>query len=172
LRKLIFPILALLCFVGESLFVQVLPSEVYDIDRVFVPRFVMIIIVIITMYSKFSIGISYAIVLGLLYDLMYTNLIGVYMFAFPFISYFVSLTMKLLHINVVTVTALSIFSIVILDFYVYGVQLLIGGTTLQVMEFLNSRLFPTLVLNIAFVILLYIPLRKQLNLLMDLQKDD
>ncbi|MFD1736035.1 rod shape-determining protein MreD [Bacillus salitolerans] len=172
MRKWIFPILALLCFVGESIFVQVLPSEMYELERIIVPRFVMVMIVIITMYSNLQLGMSYGIVLGLLYDLMYTNLIGVYMFAYPLLAYFITLTMKILHINILTVTVCSLFSITLLEFFVYGVQLLIKGTNLEVVDFLNIRLLPTLVLNLAFVILFYIPLRKRFNLLLVAQKDD
>jgi rod shape-determining protein MreD len=172
LRKWIIPILALLCFVSESIFVQILPSEMYEYGRIIVPRFVLIMIVLISMYTNVTTGMTYGIVLGLLYDLMYTNLIGVYMFAFPLIAYIIAVTMKVLHINILIISLMSIISVTMLEFFVYGVQLLIGGTTLHVGGFLQLRLLPTLVLNLAFVILFYIPLRKHFNKWFDTKHDD
>jgi rod shape-determining protein MreD len=172
LRKWTLPILALLCFVGESLFVQILPSEIYDFGRIIVPRFVMVIIVIATMYTNVKTGMTYGIILGLLYDLMYTNLIGVYMFAFPLIAYLIAKMMRILHINILIVSFMSLASITALEFFLYGVQLLIGGTSLQGIEFLQLRLLPTIVLNLAFVILFYIPLRKHFNKWIDTKHDD
>jgi rod shape-determining protein MreD len=141
-------------------------------ERILVPRFVMVIVVIITMFTSVSTGMTYGFVLGLLYDLMYTNLIGVYMFAYMFLAYVVASIMRILHINTLTVTILSLLTITLLDFFVYGVMLLIKATSLPVEDFISVRLLPTLVLNLAFVILFFVPLRKQFYKIVDTNKDE
>jgi rod shape-determining protein MreD len=172
LRKWLLPTLALLCFIFESVFVQVLPSELFELEKIIVPRFVMVIVVIITIFTKPSTGMTYGFVLGLLYDLMYTNLIGVYMFAFTLLAYLVSLIMRIIHINTLTVTVVSLFTIALLDFFVYGVQLLIGVTAINMQDFLFIRLLPTLLFNLAFVILFYVPLKKQFFKIIDTNNED
>lgn len=172
MRKWLFPILAILCFIFESVFVQILPSEIFEMERIIVPRFTIIIIVIITMFTKVSTGMTYGFVLGLLYDLMYTNLIGVHMFAFTFLAYIVASIMRVLHINTLTVTVVSMFTITLLDLFVYSIQLLIKATNLPFDDFFTIRLLPTLILNLAFVIIFYIPLRKHFFLILDTNKDE
>ncbi len=141
-------------------------------ERVMVPRFVMIVIVIVTMFTTTTKGMTYGFILGLLYDLMYTDLIGVYLFAYTFLAYGVSVIMKLFHINIFTVTLVSLLSISVLDFFVYGIMLLIKTTTITLEDFLMIRLLPTLILNFAFVILLFVPLRKQFFKIIDTNKDE
>ncbi|WP_456278118.1 rod shape-determining protein MreD [Bacillus sp. AK128] len=172
MRKWLLPTLALLCFIFESVFVQVLPSELFNMERIMIPRFVMVIIVLITMLTSVSKGMIYGFVLGLLYDLMYTDLMGVYMFAYTFLAYGVAMIMKVLHINILTVILISLLSIGILDFFVYGIMILLKITMMPVEEFLMVRLLPTLVLNLAFVILLFVPLRKQFFKIIDTNKDE
>lgn len=132
----------------------------------------MVFIVIITMVTNAPTGMTYGFVLGILYDLMYTNLIGVYMFAYTLLAYVVASIMKILHINTLTVTFVSLLAISILDFFVYGIQLLIKVTIISIQEFLSIRLFPTLVLNFAFVILFFVPLRRQFLKINDTNKDE
>ncbi|MFZ3588324.1 rod shape-determining protein MreD [Bacillus sp. DJP31] len=172
MRKWLLPFLAIICFIFESVFVQILPSEFFGVERIMVPRFVMVMIVIITMFTRVSTGMTYGFVLGLLYDLMYTNLIGVYTFSFTLLAYIVASIMRVLHINTLTVTIVSLFTISILDFFVYGIQLLIKATSIPVEYFLTIRLLPTLILNLAFVILFFIPLRKHFFLILDTNKDE
>jgi rod shape-determining protein MreD len=94
------------------------------------------------------------------------------MFAFTLLAYIVSLIMKILHINTLTVTVVCLFIITALDFFVYGVQLLIGGTTIGLQDFLQVRLLPTLLLNLAFVILFFVPLKKQFFKILDTNNDE
>lgn len=141
-------------------------------ERIIVPRFVMVIIVLITIFTSVRTGMLYGFVLGIFYDLMYTNLIGVYMFAYTFLAYVVSSMMKILHINIFTVTVVSLITISILDFFVYWVQFLIKITAIPMDEFLFIRLLPTLVLNLAFVIILFMPLKKQFFKIYDTNKDE
>lgn len=171
MRKWFLPTLAFLCFILESVFVSVLPSELFEMERIIVPRFVLIIVVFITMFTNVRTGMTYGFILGILYDLLYTNLIGVYMFGLTFLAYVVAWVMRVLHINTFTVTLISLLMITVLDFYIYGVQLLLGNTTLIAADFLAIRLLPTLILNLAFVILLFVPLKGQFFKIIDTNSD-
>ncbi|MBM6619745.1 rod shape-determining protein MreD [Bacillus suaedaesalsae] len=171
MRKWFLPTLAFLCFILESVFVSVLPSELFGMERILVPRFVLIIVVFVTMFTNVRTGMIYGFVLGILYDLLYTNLIGVYMFAFTFLAYIVAWIIKLFQINTFTVTFISLIMITLLDFYVYGIQYLLANTSMIASEFLSIRLLPTLILNLAFVIVLFVPLKRQFFKIIDTNND-
>ncbi|KAA0549245.1 rod shape-determining protein MreD [Bacillus sp. BGMRC 2118] len=171
MRKWFLPTLAFFCFIFESVFVSVLPSEIFGMERILVPRFVLIIVGFVAMFTKARTGMIYGVVLGLFYDLLYTNLIGVYMFGFTLLAYVVAWMSKFVQVNTFTVTIISLFMITLLDFYVYGIQYLLGNTSIGVSEFLLIRLFPTLILNLAFVIFLFVPLRRQFFKIIDTNTD-
>lgn len=160
MRRFYLPFLTFLFFICESLFVDLLPAQLFGIDRIFVPRFVLIIIMMITIYFDQYNGMFYGIGFGLLYDLIYTDLIGVYMFAFAIIAYFISLIIRFLHTNLVVVLFISMTIVAAVEFFIYGIYLLIGVADMNVNIFGFNRLIPTVILNGVFVILIFYPVRR------------
>ncbi|MBX4373459.1 rod shape-determining protein MreD, partial [Mycobacterium tuberculosis] len=65
-------------------------------DQVIIPRFVMLSIVFITAYYSQKMGIIYGLVFGLLHDIVYTEILGIYLFAYPLFAYLISKALKAL----------------------------------------------------------------------------
>jgi rod shape-determining protein MreD len=162
-KKLILPLLLTFLFVLESVFVDLLPSTLFNVDRLFIPHFVMITLIFIVVYYNHLLGLIYAIVFGLFFDIVYTEIIGVYMFAYPIISYVLTKAVKVLQTNIFIISFLSIVGVALLEFYVYGVNLIIGFTDMNITSFLNNRLFSTLVINSVFVIIICYPFKRLLQ---------
>ena len=141
MKKIILPLLLTLLFVLESVFVDLLPSTLFNVDRLFIPHFVMITLIFIVVYYNQLLGLVYAIIFGLLFDIVYTEIIGVYMFAYPIISYVLTKAVKVLQTNIFIISFLSIIGVAFLEFYVYAVNLIIGFTNMNISEFLSDRLF-------------------------------
>lgn len=104
----------------------------------------------------------YGVIFGLLYDVVYTEILGVYMFAFPLIAYIAAKVMKWFHTHLVVACFLSMVFISVLEFYVYGIQLLIGKTTMSFEQFYADRLLPTLLVNALFLLVFSYPLKQRL----------
>ncbi|MBE4908141.1 rod shape-determining protein MreD [Bacillus luteolus] len=162
MKKLILPLLLTILFVLESVFVDLLPSTLFNVDRLFIPHFVMIALVFIVVYYNHLLGLVYAIIFGLLFDMVYTEIIGVYMFAYPIISYVLTKAVKILQTNIFIISVISIVGVALLEFYVYAVNLIIGFTNMNISLFISDRLFSTLVLNSVFVIIVCYPFKRLL----------
>ncbi len=54
----------------------------YGIESLLVPRFLIVLLVFIGIYSGRASSIIYGLCFGILYDIVYTELLGVYMFGF------------------------------------------------------------------------------------------
>lgn len=162
MKKLILPLLLTVLFVLESVFVDLLPSTLFNVDRMFIPHFVLIALIFIVVYYNHMLGLVYALIFGLLFDIVYTEIIGVYMFAYPIISYVLTKVVKVLQTNIFIISFLSVVGVAFLEFYVYAVNLIIGFTTINISVFINDRLFSTLVLNSVFVILICYPFKRLL----------
>lgn len=163
MRRILLPFVVMLTFFSESIFIDNVATEWFGVELILVPRFLLIMVVFITIFINTATGIYYGMIFGLLYDLIYTDMLGVYLFSIAFVAYLVSLMMKLLHTNFFVVLIMALIGVSILEFLVYGIYLLTGLTGLDFNLFIDGRLIPTLVLNTLFVLFFYAPIKMLLT---------
>ena len=164
MRKAFLPIIISLCFLFESVFVEMLPAEIFKSSSIFVPHFLMVAIIFVTVYISKKHGIMYGFIFGILFDIVYTEIIGIYLFMFPLVAYITSWIMRILQTNIILVSFVAILGVGFLELGVYEMNFLIGRTDMVFASFMDIRLVPTLILNLIFIILVSYPLRKYLDL--------
>ena len=164
MRKAFLPIIISLCFLFESVFVEMLPAELFKSSSIFVPHFLMVAIIFVTVYISQKHGIMYGFIFGILFDIVYTEIIGIYLFMFPLVAYITSWIMRVLQTNIILVSFVAILGVGFLELGVYEMNFLIGRTDMVFASFMDIRLVPTLILNLIFIILVSYPLRKYLDL--------
>lgn len=167
MKRFLLVVLVFLAFLLESTFVELIPPERFEIDRVFVPRFMIVLIMLISLFYNRNKAILYALIFGLLYDVVYTDIIGVYMFSFPLVVYVISLSMKVLHANLLVVFFIVAFGLSLLEGLIFGILYIANIAQMDWNQFVYDRLFPTLVLNGVFLIMIYYPMK---NYLLRLEK--
>lgn len=172
MKRFSVPALIALFFILESVFVQVLPGEVFNSDRIFVPRFLLVGLFFLAVFASRNYAIILAFVFGLLFDVVYTEIIGIYLFMFPLMVYGVSSMMKVLQANLVIVTVVSMLGIAILELGVYEMNFLIHRTDMPFQTFLSMRLLPTIILNLSFTIIVAYPLKKLFEKFSELLQND
>ncbi|WP_210366752.1 rod shape-determining protein MreD [Bacillus sp. REN3] len=161
MTRFLLPALFVFLFILESLFVEFLPAELFNSDRILVPHFLMAGILFLTAYVGQKQGILYGLIFGLLFDLVYTEIIGIYLVLFPLIAYLFAYMMKMLQTNILIVSLLSLIGIALLEISAYQFMHLIKVTDLEFAVFLKIRMYPTLILNLAFIILAAYPFKRQ-----------
>jgi rod shape-determining protein MreD len=162
MNRVILPLLLLLAFISENVFVSVFPSKPFGTDYIVVPHFLIIILLFITVYYNPTYAIYYALVFGFLFDIVYTELIGIYLFAYPILTFLVYNAMKVLQVNLIIVSTLILLTITVLEYYVYGFLTLLKLTDMPADTFFSERLLPTLAANAIFLFLFCFPLKKQI----------
>jgi rod shape-determining protein MreD len=172
MKKILLPFLIYLVFISESSLFQAIIPDHNSLDWQFIPRFTMVMILFIAIYINTTYGIVYGLAFGLLTDLLYTDIIGVYLFSMAATAYVISVFSRYLFGNLFVVLLLSIIGISVLEFFVYGLNSLIGVSNQMIDLFLYKRLLPTLILNGLFAILIYYPYVKQLNQLRETIKEN
>jgi rod shape-determining protein MreD len=160
-KKLLLPFLFLLLFIFESLFVQYLPADLFGVQKILVPRFLIISIFFLTIYGSAKHGIVYGLIFGLLFDIVFTEILGIYLFLYPFIAFIVLKIMKVLQVNLLITSIVSLIGVALLEIAVFEMNTLIGITAIGFTSFLNMRLIPTLLLNAIFLIIAAYPLKRQ-----------
>ena len=110
-------------------------------DSIASPHFFIIVLCFITVYYSPVQGIYYGLLFGFLFDTVYTELVGIYIFAYPILVYLVYSVMKVLQLNLFIVTSIVLASIVALEYYVYGFLTLLGRTHMSAYVFSESSVY-------------------------------
>ncbi len=160
MKKLLLPLLFLFLFVFESIFIEFLPLKMFGNEVIFVPRLLLIAILFFTIFGDVKQGILTGFIMGLLFDVVYTGILGIYLVLFPLIAFLVSKIMKALQANAVILTFVSLVAITLLEFAVYEMNYLIKITNMEFSAFLEKRLLPTLILNLLVTIIIGYPLKR------------
>ena len=133
------------------MFATVVPTDVFWKDSIAAPHFFIIVLCFITVYYSPVQGIYYGLLFGFLFDTVYTELVGIYIFAYPILAYLVYSVMKVLQLNLFIVVSIILASAVAL--YVYGFLTLLGRTHMPAYVFFTDRLLSTLLLNAIFLLI-------------------
>jgi rod shape-determining protein MreD len=154
------PTLVFILLVIEGTIFQLVTPPQNEMDVTLVPRFVIVMIVFIGIhFGRFS-SIVYGLAFGLIYDIVYTQLLGVYMFGFGFIGYACAYTYKQIQDSLFFHLLLMLAAVSFFEYYQFGLYKLIGITDLQANLFFYERFLPGIILNIAFAIIVYYPVKK------------
>ncbi|MBO9130505.1 rod shape-determining protein MreD [Bacillus sp. 165] len=162
MKRIILPLFLFLTFISENIFVSVFPYRPFGTDSIVVPHFLIIVLLFIAVYYNPTHAIYYALVFGFLFDIVYTELIGVYLFAYPILTFFAYNAMRVLQVNLIIVFTLILLTITALEYYVYGFLMLLKRTDMPAAMFFVDRLLPTLIVNAIFLLIICFPLRKQM----------
>lgn len=130
------------------------------LDYVFVSRFLIVMLVLIGIHFGRYQGITYGIIFGCIYDIFYTQLLGVYMFGFGFIGYMFAWSLKRIRDSLLFQLLLINIAIALFDSFQFSINRFIHLTDMSFEAFIYERLIPTLVLNSAFAILIYYPVKR------------
>ena len=159
MKQFLLPLIMTACFLSENVFLEWCSGSVLDGKWMLVPRFFAVALVLLTIFYSRSTAVKYGFLFGLLFDVFYTEILGVYMFVFPFIAYITSKLMKVLQNNFLIVALIVAIDLWILEFILYALNVLIQHTDLTFGQFLSDRLWPTLILNLSFYVLFGVLLR-------------
>lgn len=159
MKKFLLPLLFFFLFIIESIFAQYWPANVLGKDTIWVPHFLFAAILLLTIYTGKKQGIIYAMIFGLLYDIVYIEIIGIDLFLFPFVAYIISKLMNVMQTNIIVVFLVSLVGIAFLEIGIYEMDSLIHITDIDFMSFLKMRFYPTLLLNAVFLLLAGYPLK-------------
>ena len=161
MKKFLLPVIFACFFILESLVVELFSTSLFNSNWIVVPRFLMVVIFFLTIYVGKRQGIIYGFFFGLLFDIVYTEVMGVYLFMFPLVAYVVSQIMRILQSNFIVVILVTGIGIALLELGVYEMNYLIKMTNMDFTTFTKLRLTPTVVFNLIFSIIAIYPMKNQ-----------
>ncbi|MFZ4450552.1 rod shape-determining protein MreD [Salibacterium aidingense] len=163
------PFVIFLLFLMEGTWFQIFVPPSPERDIVLVPRLVLVAVVLTSIYRGAGSGVLIGAGFGLLYDIVYTDLIGIYMFSMGFTAYLSSFTYMAVRTSYWWQFLIIIGAIFILEWLTYGLHYVIGYTDMLFEEFFMLRLLPSWVLNGTVALLLLYPFQRFFQRLRELE---
>ena len=158
MKRLYLPLILFAFVILEGVAIELLPPSFVINDLLIIPHWVLIFLLYMAIFydsDQTYFSVLYGAVFGLLIDIVYTDVLGVYMFAYAFSIYVMHGILKVLHANIYVTILLGIVGILFADFTIYLVYSVIGLTNMALEDYLLYRLVPTVLANLLFLLLLY-----------------
>ncbi|WP_404453256.1 rod shape-determining protein MreD [Virgibacillus necropolis] len=158
MKRLYLPLILFVFVILEGVAIELLPPSFVMNDLLIIPHWVFIFLLYIAIFydtDQTYFSVLYGAIFGMLIDIVYTGVLGVYMFAYAFNIYVMHGIRKLLHANFYVTILLGIFGISLTDFTIFLIFTVVGLTDMALVDYLIYRLIPTILANLLFLLVLY-----------------
>ncbi|HEY9571365.1 MAG TPA: rod shape-determining protein MreD [Metalysinibacillus sp.] len=147
---------AALLFLVEPNFAFLSPLQFDTTLYYFVPRFLLVYLIFLATYHSKKRAMYIGLFFGILYDIFYVDIIGLYAFLYPAIIFLASVVMGYIRPNMAVTSTVALVLITVLEAVLYGFYSFIGLTEMAWQPFVQERLLPTIAMNFLFIILVAI----------------
>lgn len=158
MKRLYLPLVLFLFLVLEGVALEMLPENLLKSDLFFVPHWVFVFLVFIAIFYERNNtyhSVVYALIFGLLIDIVYTGILGIYMFSYGISIYIIHGLKKVLHGNLYVTILLCALGIALSDISINIIFSLVGMSEIMWKDYFSNRLLPTVISNLIFLLLLY-----------------
>ncbi|MCI2766282.1 rod shape-determining protein MreD [Staphylococcus warneri] len=155
MRGIYYFLIGILLFYIDTIIGLVIPMHFGKIDVIFVPHLTLMYLLILTIYRSFGVALILAIFFGLITDLYFGSIYGLYMFGYILVVVVMDRFFKIFYKDKVMIFIIILVSTLLIEIYVALIYGLIGFIQFNLLEFLLLRLLPTFILNIILLTILY-----------------
>jgi|SRR5690625_14736 len=165
MKRLYLPLILFLFMVLEGVALELLPANLVMSNSIIVPHWVFIFLAFIAIFfdeENTYYSILYAVIFGLLIDVVYTGVLGVYMFSYAVSVYVIYGLKKMIHANIYGTLLLGFTGVIFADLLINLIYTVVGITDMLWTDYFIYRLLPTVLANLLFLIVLYPVFMKRL----------
>jgi len=158
MKKVLIIIILLSLLILEGIAMILLPTNIFISDMYIIPHWVFLFILLVNVFfdnEELYFSITLAIVFGLLIDVVYTDLLGVYMFVYPLAIYIVNLIKQFFQANFYITVVYYLVSFTIIEMMIYIIYSFVDLINITYILFIWDRLIPTIIANFIFLLVLY-----------------
>ncbi|MGN8645655.1 rod shape-determining protein MreD [Gracilibacillus sp. HCP3S3_G5_1] len=167
MKRMIPFLIALICFILvilEGTLANLSLPFVKD-EWIIVSHLLFLFLVYVTLFFEKDTtyyAIALSIIFSFIIDIVYTDVIGVYVFAYTAVLYAVRVLMKLLQSNFLIASILTILGVVATDIFIFFLYNIIQVHDYSWELYWRYRLIPTTIWNVIFGLLFYLIFAKKL----------
>ncbi|WP_139490276.1 rod shape-determining protein MreD [Brevibacillus dissolubilis] len=160
MSRVVLSLTLLLLFFLESTVLPFFSPSSWGLSFLTVPRFALVGTIFVALFIGRREGLLYGMILGLLHDVMYGKVIGVFALSMMVASYFSGLVFLLFHRSIAVVASTVILVLFGHEWLLYSLFRLFYTSPVDVQWVLTKRILPSVALNFVFALLVYLPFSK------------
>ncbi|WP_010651044.1 rod shape-determining protein MreD [Oceanobacillus massiliensis] len=158
IKRFYIPLILFLLTILEGVALELLPPDLVKNNMLIVPHWVLAFLIFVAVFydrDNTYHSIVYGLIFGLLIDVVYTGVLGVYMFSYALVLYIVHGLTKLLQGNIYVLLLLGMLGVCLSELSIYLIYTSAGLIDMVFENYLMDRLLPTVLLNLVFILLIY-----------------
>ncbi|AVQ32973.1 rod shape-determining protein MreD [Staphylococcus muscae] len=170
-KALIYVLGALLCFYLDTLLALLSPITIGQLKFILVPHLVFLFLMLMTVYRNTSTALVIGILLGIMQDLYFGQIYGLYLFGYLISILIADKFLKPFYRDHTMVYCMILLGMIFLEIFVVAVYNMLGLISFHLLPFLLLRVAPTVMLNglLLIVIYLLIDRRTKVNTSIDIK---
>ena len=135
MRGIYYFLIGILLFYIDTIIGLVIPMHFGKIDVIFVPHLTLMYLLILTIYRSFGVALILAIFFGLITDLYFGSIYGLYMFGYIILVVIVDKFFKIFYRDYSVLFFIILLSTMFLEVYVAMIYGVIGFIKFNLIEF-------------------------------------
>lgn len=157
MRKKMINLILFSAFIVEGTVFRYISPDYFGSNSSIFARFVLVLIMLVSIFFDRRYALFLGLGFGLLYDIVYGNVIGLYMVGMGGIGYFSGWLIQFLQPTFLVYLLIEFLGLLIFEVFIYSML-----TLYQLIDFnfdwaMINIIFPTIVFNLVFAILIYFP---------------
>lgn len=161
-KRVINLILFAVFIIEGSVFRYISPDYFGSNSSIFA-RFVLVLIMLISIYIDRKYALFLGLAFGLLYDIVYGNVLGLYMVGMGGIGYLSGWFIQFLHPTFLVYLLIEFLGLLIFEIFIYSMLSLYKLIEFNFDWAMINIIFPTIIFNLVFAILIYFPAKHLLR---------
>lgn len=165
MKRIYLPLILLFLVIFEGLAINLLPTSIVLSDYLVIAHWVLVFLIYIAIYydtESTYYAVVYAFIFGLLIDVIYTGILGVYMFSYGLTAYMIHGLQRLLQRNIYVLIFLGVLGLIIAELSIFIMFYVVGITNMILQDYLLQRLLPTVLANLIFLLILFPIFKKKM----------
>jgi rod shape-determining protein MreD len=164
MHRYFLPVILYVLFLFEGTVMPLIIPSAWQSRIEVAPHFTFIIILFIAIYVSRHWALAYGLAFGMLHDIVYYGpMLGTYTFGLGLVSYLIGLISLRSKANMLTSMLLILLGNFVLELILYGIYRVFQITHLSIDFTLTHLILPSMLINLLFTILVYVPIRKLLE---------
>jgi rod shape-determining protein MreD len=158
------PVILYVVFLVEGTVIPLIIPSAWQSRIDITSHFTFILILFIAIYVSRHWALAYGLAFGMLHDIVYYGpMLGTYTFGLGLVSYLIGLLSFYSKANLLTCMLLILSGNFLLELILYGIYRVFQITHISFNFALTYQILPSLLINLLFAILVYVPMRKLLE---------
>ena len=151
-------------FLLEGTLIHWLLPSAWQTKLMLAPHLTFVVILLVSLLRNRHLGAAFGLVFGLMHDIVYaTPMIGAHAFSMAMVAYIAGVAASRIKLNIAMTFFIIALCLVFYDYTVFSIYQLFRVTILSYSTMATQHLMPTLLFNLLFAVLIYVPARRWLE---------